>query len=256
MAMSVTYATFCGQIVAENRGGAQGFYVADNLGSTKALINSAGTVTDTWTYWPYGEVQNRNGTTATPFTFCGVLGYLQDLLNDLTYVRARFLRVALARWQTVDTWWPAEEPYAYALSSPVIYDDPFGTMVPTRNACIDELDRCMGAADRWRNACWKDIQDVFDARREMCRQIKDRRKKLDCIRRASVGVQRGFNDCSDQAKEMMDDCMETFKACQEGQDRAAEFVAIGALGVVLVACGGEAFGGLLPAPMPIPLPLG
>jgi hypothetical protein len=89
MAMSVTYTNFCGEIVSENRGGTISYYVPDTLGSTVALTDTSGAITDTWTYWPYGEIQSRTGTTATPFTFVGVLGYFQDLLNSVAYVSCK-----------------------------------------------------------------------------------------------------------------------------------------------------------------------
>ena len=57
--MSVTYTTFNGQIVYENRNGTQSFYAPDTLGSTAMLLDTTGTVTDTFTYWPYGEIQGH-----------------------------------------------------------------------------------------------------------------------------------------------------------------------------------------------------
>lgn len=70
MAASVVYTTFAGQIVSENRGGVVKEYLPDPLGSTIALANSSA-ITDTWDYWPYGEVMTRTGSTPTPFTFVG-----------------------------------------------------------------------------------------------------------------------------------------------------------------------------------------
>jgi len=92
-------------------------------------MNSAGTLTDSWTYWPYGEVRTRTGTTVTPFTFVGTLGYFQDLLSKLLYVRARFLRVYLARWLTVDPLWPSEPAYPYVMCAPTLNFDPTGLSV-------------------------------------------------------------------------------------------------------------------------------
>ena len=126
MAMSVVYATINGQIVSENRGGVISYYAPDNLGSTVALLDTTGTVTDTFTYWPYGEIQSHVGSSVTPFTFCGTLGYYTDVLGSQIYVRARYLRQALARWQTVDRLWPWQRTYAYVSSSPISYVDPTG----------------------------------------------------------------------------------------------------------------------------------
>ncbi|MEQ1822262.1 MAG: hypothetical protein ABL949_07120 [Fimbriimonadaceae bacterium] len=43
-----------------------------------ALINDAGVVTDTYAYWPYGELRTSTGTTTNPFKFCGAWGYYTD----------------------------------------------------------------------------------------------------------------------------------------------------------------------------------
>src|SRR5580692_7372920 len=118
MAMSVVYSNFCGMVVSENRGGAVSDYVQDTLGSTIGLMDSAGALTDRWEYWPYGEVVSRTGTNPTPLTFLGVIGYFQDVLSKLFYVRARHLRPDLARWLTVDPKWLNDLAYAYAGNRP------------------------------------------------------------------------------------------------------------------------------------------
>ncbi len=126
MAMSVVYTTFDGELVHENRGGVSSFYAPDTMGSTVALLNSVGVVTDTYGYWPYGEIQSHVGSSQTPFTFLGTLGYYLDVVGSFLYVRARYLRQALARWQTVDRLWPRERPYGYVNSSPAQRTDPSG----------------------------------------------------------------------------------------------------------------------------------
>jgi len=130
MALTVVYSNAFGGVVAENRGGTVSTYVRDTLGSTIGLMDSAGTLTDRWEYWPYGEVASRSGTNVTPFTFLGVIGYFQDVLSKLFYVRARHLRVDLARWLTVDPLWPSEPAYTYASAGPAWTSDPTGLYSP------------------------------------------------------------------------------------------------------------------------------
>jgi RHS repeat-associated protein len=125
MAMSVRYTNFGDELVAEDRGGVSSFYVPDNLGSTVAMKNTSGTTTDSFTYWPYGEIRTRTGSTATPFTFVGNLGYYQ-VSTSRYYVRARDLRPDQARWQTVDPLWPQEMAYGYVGGSPLFNVDPSG----------------------------------------------------------------------------------------------------------------------------------
>ena len=126
MALSVVYSNFGGRVVSETRNGVESNYVSDPLGSTIGLMDSAGAMTDRWTYWPYGEVATRTGTNPTPLTFLGVLGYFKDVLDKLFYVRARHLRVDLARWLTVDPLWPRQLPYGYVTAAPTGLADSSG----------------------------------------------------------------------------------------------------------------------------------
>jgi len=141
MAMSVVYGNAFGGIISENRGGTVRTYVPDTLGSTIAMMDSTGTETDSWTYWPYGEVRTRTGTNSTPFTFVGTLGYFADIVSSFTYVRARFLRSDLARWLTVDPLWPKEAAYSYVDAGPSVSRDPSGLSL----ACIG-FGICAGVA--------------------------------------------------------------------------------------------------------------
>jgi RHS repeat-associated protein len=126
MPMSVAYTTIDGEIVSESRGGVTRAYVPDTNGNTAALLDESGNITDTYSYWPFGEIRNHVGTSQTPFTYGGTLGYYLDLLNYFLYIRARYLRQALARWQTVDPLWPQQRAYAYCFANPLIYVDPRG----------------------------------------------------------------------------------------------------------------------------------
>jgi RHS repeat-associated protein len=121
-------------VVSETRGGVESDYVSDPLGSTIGLMNSAGTMTDRWEYWPFGEIVSHTGTNPTPLTFLGVIGYFQDVLSKLYYVRARLLRVDIARWLTADPTWPGQPAYVYAANTPTSIVDPSGLDV-----CADQL---------------------------------------------------------------------------------------------------------------------
>ena len=126
MALTVVYSNAFGGVCAEDRGGTVSNYVPDTLGSTIGLTSSAGVLTDRWEYWPYGEVASRTGSNVTPLTFLGILGYFQDVINQLFYVRARHLRSDLARWLTVDPLWPKQPAYLYANDAPALFPDASG----------------------------------------------------------------------------------------------------------------------------------
>src|SRR5579872_6038788 len=96
---TVRYTVMDGQIIAEKRNGVRKEYVPDAIGSTVALLDKTQTKTDTFSYWPYGEVASRGGSTPTPFQFIGGRGVFGDGLGR-NYARARLLMSTIARWLT------------------------------------------------------------------------------------------------------------------------------------------------------------
>jgi hypothetical protein len=92
MAMSARVTNANGRIIAEKRNGQRRYHQHDALGNTIALIDDAGTVTNTFEYWPYGELRTPVlGALPTPFLYCGRWGYYTDTTGR-TYVRARTYR--------------------------------------------------------------------------------------------------------------------------------------------------------------------
>jgi|GEM_PF-1853991 len=120
--MGVTsYLTIDGEIISETRSGARADYLPDPLGSTRALTNSSQTITDTYFYWPYGEIRSHSGRSVTVYTFCGTLGYRADSIGY--YVISRELELSYSHWLTVDYFWPIEFPWVYAYSNPPSFVD-------------------------------------------------------------------------------------------------------------------------------------
>ena len=128
MAMSVVYGNAFGGIISENRGGTVSCYVPDTLGSTIGLMNSAGNLTDTWTYWPYGEIRTRTGNNVTPLCYFGAMSYYTDSASGLIYA-TRFLDPKCASWQTVSSGWPDEDAYTFMLCDPLV--NPYGALLVT-----------------------------------------------------------------------------------------------------------------------------
>ena len=163
MTLAVVYSNFCGMVVSETRNGVESDYVCDAQGSTIGLLDASGAMTDRWEYWPYGEVITHTGSSVTPLTFLGVIGYFRDVLGKLQYVRARHLRTDLARWLTVDPLWPIQLAYGYARSSPATRTDPSGRNPVCLGACagcascaIDLLSVCPPGMDNWAQ-CASDV---------------------------------------------------------------------------------------------------
>ena len=122
----VNYLTIDGEIVSETRNGVKSDYIPDPLGSTSKLVNTSQSVTDVFEFWPYGELKLHTGGSGTPFRFGGTLGYYTHSPSTRLYVRARWPRVDLGRWQILDLLWPLESAYAYVDSSPVAKVDQSG----------------------------------------------------------------------------------------------------------------------------------
>ena len=106
-------------------------YHYDYRGSTVALTNLSGAVTDTFTYDTYGKLLTRTGTTNTQFLYNGRDGVMTDE-NGLVYMRARYYNPTLKRFINADvvagsiTNAITLNRYAYANGNPVSNIDPFG----------------------------------------------------------------------------------------------------------------------------------
>lgn len=129
----VKYLTINGEIVYENRAGVERAYMRDPAGNVVGLLDDTHTITDTFEYWPYGEVRSRTGTTETPFQFNGARGYFSDAPTGLVYVRSRFLDSPLARWITADPAGADINTFRYASNAPTIFSDQEGR-APQRDA--------------------------------------------------------------------------------------------------------------------------
>jgi RHS repeat-associated protein len=127
MPMKVVYRTVNGRILG-HKAGVASEYLLDPLGSVIGTSNSAGVVSNRTTYWPFGEVRTGGVSSVTPFGFCGGWGYYTDSSGSL-YVRARYYRPSLTRWQTVDPLWPDESAFAYVDSFPTYAADPTGQII-------------------------------------------------------------------------------------------------------------------------------
>jgi RHS repeat-associated protein len=127
MTMTVSYLTIDGEIVSETRSGVRSDYIPDPLGSMAALINSSHTITDTFSWWPFGQLRSHVGSSTTPLGFIGTKGYYADSVGIRLYVIQRVFRPQTTAWQTVDPLWPSERPYCCTEGNPTSYTDPWGT---------------------------------------------------------------------------------------------------------------------------------
>jgi len=116
-------------LLSQDRAGVRSHYHYDALGSTRALSDSSGTLTDNYDYTPYGEVLNQTGTTENNYLFTGEQF---DPATNQYYLRARYMNPSTGRFTQMDEWMGRmRQPitlnkYAYANSNPAMFVDPSG----------------------------------------------------------------------------------------------------------------------------------
>jgi RHS repeat-associated protein len=110
-------------------GGNVGYYLTDGLGSTRALTDQTGAVTDTYSYSAYGVVLRHGGSSDNPFQFAG---QALDQPSGLVYLRARYYDPATGRFLSKDAFAGSYQlplslnKYLYASANPVNHTDPSG----------------------------------------------------------------------------------------------------------------------------------
>ncbi len=116
-------------LISQYRGGALSCYHTDGLGSTRALTNATGAVTDTYNYDAFGNIINRTGSSTNNFLFAGEQF---DSEANQYFLRARHYAPDMGRFITTDPYKGDElEPitlnkYIYGNADPVNNIDPTG----------------------------------------------------------------------------------------------------------------------------------
>jgi len=126
-----------GGLISQRRGGSTYYHLYDQLGSTRLLTDASQTVTDTYDYYAFGEVQSSSGSTTNPFKFVGRLGYYDDPSADLQYLRARYYAPAYGRFLSADPVGSAQPGYAYCRNGPSVRIDPSGQLGGPLPICYD-----------------------------------------------------------------------------------------------------------------------
>lgn len=116
-------------LISLNRGTGKSYYHYDGLGSTRALTNNAGTITDTYTYDAFGLLLKKTGDTENNYLYTGEQ---YDPNIGFYYLRARYMNPCIGRFINMDIWeGNIYDPvtlhkYLYANADPVNHIDPSG----------------------------------------------------------------------------------------------------------------------------------
>ena len=130
-AANAYYVYGLGLISRISAAGVASYYHFDTRGSTIALTDAAGTVTDKYAYDPFGNLTNSQGTTSNPFKYVGQYGVM-DEGNGLHYIRARYYDAQIGRFINKDPKMGNDQDgqslnrYAYAQNNPVRFVDVSG----------------------------------------------------------------------------------------------------------------------------------
>ncbi|WGO96915.1 choice-of-anchor A family protein [Saccharophagus degradans] len=116
-------------LLSQDRAGEYRFYHYDGLGSTRALSDGSGMLTDTYDYEAFGEVLGQEGGTENSYLFTGEQF---DGSLDQYYLRARYYDQGVGRFTQMDTWMGNNHDpitlhkYLYANADPGNMVDPTG----------------------------------------------------------------------------------------------------------------------------------
>ena len=119
-----------GDLISQRRSGNSRFHCFDGQGSTTALTDSSGNVTDTRSYTAFGEMTEQSGSTATRFQYIGQNGYYTDGVTGDYVVRQRALNSHFSRWRSIDIvpFVDGSNNYLYVLNRPLHLVDPSGAL--------------------------------------------------------------------------------------------------------------------------------
>ena len=124
-------------LIGEETNGVFNTYHFDYRGSTVAITDINGNVTDRFEYDTYGKLTSRTGTSDVIFLYNGRDGVVTDA-NGLIYMRARYYSPELRRFINADILAGdianavTLNRYAYANGNPVSLVDPFGLSAEQR----------------------------------------------------------------------------------------------------------------------------
>ena len=126
---ATTLYTYGTDIISIETNGETSYYIVDGQGSTRALTNAVGLITDTYTYDAFGNITAQTGETYNPYLYNQEQ---YDANTGLYYLRARYMNPSTGRFVSMDSYGgsiydPATlHKYLYCSADPISYCDPTG----------------------------------------------------------------------------------------------------------------------------------
>jgi RHS repeat-associated protein len=124
------------------------YYHFDNQGTTQALTDSTGVVTDRFACDAWGVQVKRTGSSINKQWYVGRVGYYRQVDEAMDYVRARWLGLQAGAWSSREPIRLGRQ-YVYAANSPARWVDASG-LAPVDTSKYNNLwspvDRCSDTA--------------------------------------------------------------------------------------------------------------
>jgi RHS repeat-associated protein len=143
-------------LISQERGNADSFYLVDGLGSTRGLTDASGMVTDTYNYDAFGNLIGVSGGTANNYRFAGE--QFDPNLGDY-YLRQRYYNPGVGRFTRRDTYEGSiSDPitlhkYLYGNANPVTYTDPTGLFSAAEAQAAADIANTL-AGIQWESGQW------------------------------------------------------------------------------------------------------
>ena len=132
-------------LIGEEKCGNFKTYHFDNRGSTVAITNASGNITDTFAYDTYGKLTSRTGSSFVIFGYKGRGGAVTEV-NGLIYMRGRYYLPNMKRFINANviagnlSGAASQNPYVYANGNPVSPVKPFELIADNKSASVpDEI---------------------------------------------------------------------------------------------------------------------
>ncbi|MBZ0099447.1 MAG: RHS repeat-associated core domain-containing protein, partial [Taibaiella sp.] len=131
-----------GQLLAQTRGADTHFYLQDGQMSVRMLADETGTVTDSYDYDAFGEIDAQTGTTPNAYLYTG---QQYDAETGLYSLRARYYNPADGRFLSRDSYaYNYQNPfelnrYSYAANNPTNGYDPTGHFLIDTSAMLQSI---------------------------------------------------------------------------------------------------------------------